>query len=57
MNENNVPLYGNGETFTFIFDEIGFKESMHITDKKFNLNDLTKYESIFKGLCKNRNKV
>jgi hypothetical protein len=28
MNENNVPLYGNGETFTFIFDEIGFKESI-----------------------------
>ena len=57
MNENKVQYSGNGETFTFVFDEIGVKDYMHIRDKKFNFNDFRKDESIFKRSYKNRDKV
>lgn len=43
MNDNiknkNIPLSGDGKTFIFQTDEIGFKEFLHLKDNrpKFNL--------------------
>lgn len=43
IEKNNIPLSGDGKTFMFQTDEIGFKEFLNLKDKKPNFNLKTKY--------------